>query len=121
MKKILILGLIILVLAVGGYWYGAIYQPPRYAQAVLALETELKSFGEQVGEPQFRWRYDYETTINTLDKYDAFTAQFTKKIDALNPPLFDQEMKQLKKDLQFWIDDFNQNIELSRKRIEFIG
>lgn len=119
-KLLVIVIAVILGLGGGGYWYTMIYQPAQYGKAVLALEVELQSYGAQSGAPQFRWRYDYETAINALDKHEAFFTQFNKKIEDLNPPLFDKEMKELQENLLLFGTEFSRGSNNGRKTIAFV-
>src|SRR3989338_9406179 len=125
-KKINKKPLIILVVAIilglggGGYWYVMMYQPAQYAKAIFELEAEMQTYGAQSGQPQFRWRYDYETALNALDKHEAFFVKFNKKIEALNPPPFDQEMKELKENLLFFGGGFTGGVNNGRRTIVFV-
>lgn len=119
-KLLIIVIAVILGLGGGGYWYAMVYQPAQYGKAVLALEVELQAYGAQFGQPQFKWRYDYETAINVLDKHEAFFAQFNKKIEELNPPLFDQEMKELQENLLLFGGEFSRGSSNARKTIAFV-
>lgn len=119
-KLFVIVIAVILGLGGGGYWYTMIYQPAQYGKAVLALEAEIQSYGAQSGAPQFRWRYDYETAINALDKHEAFFTQFNKKIEDLNPPLFDKEMKELQENLLLFGGEFSRGSNNGRKTIAFV-
>ena len=121
-KKLLIVLVIVIILGLGGggYWYVMIYQPAQYAKAIFALEIELQAYGTQSGQSQFRWRYDYDTALNALDKHEVFFAQFNKKIEALNPPPFDQEMKELKENLLFFGGGFTGGVNNGRRTIVFV-
>jgi len=120
MKIGLVIIALLLLLGGGGYWYVEVYQPRQYAKAVLALEDELKAYGAQMSQPQFRWRYDYETAINALDRYDAFFAQWLKKIEALKPPMFNQELKEFHVDLLIIGTEFPKGADRARKTIAFV-
>src|SRR3989338_1269210 len=121
-KKKLFVILVITILGLGGagYWYVMIYQPTQYAKAIFALEAEIQTYGAQSGQPQFRWRYDYDTALNALDKHEAFSVQFKKEIEALNPPLFNQEMKELRENLLFFGGEFTGGVNNGRKTIAFV-
>src|SRR3989338_8820399 len=111
---------IILGLGGGGYWYVMMYQPAQYAKAIFVLEAEMQAYGAQSGQPQFRWRYDYDTALNALDKHEAFFVKFNKKIEALNPPLFDREMKELKDSLLFFGNELTRGVGNGRRTIAFV-
>lgn len=117
--SLIVLTIALLLFFGGGYWYFIIYEPAQYAKAVLALEDELKSYGERAGQPQFRWRYDYETAINALDRHEAFFSQWFKKIQDLRPPLFNQEMKKLHENLVSIGTEFPKGIDRAKKHIAF--
>ena len=119
-KLFAILVAVILGLGGGGYWYVMIYQPAQYAKAIFALEAEMQAYGAQSGQPQFRWRYDYETALNALDKHEAFFVQFNKRIEALNPPLFDREMEELKENLLLFGKESSGGVNNSRRAIAFV-
>ena len=119
-KLFVILITVVLGLGGGGYWYLMMYQPAQYGKAVLALEAEVQAYGAQSGQPRFRWRYDYETALNALDKHEAFFVQFNQKIEALDPPLFDQEMKELQEDLSFVGGELTKGANDGRRTIAFV-
>ncbi len=121
-KKLLTVLVVAIILGLGGagYWYVMMYQPAQYAKAIFALEAEMQAYGTQSGQPQFRWRYDYDTALNAIDKHEAFFTQFNKKIEALNPPLFDQEMKELKENLLFFGTELTGGVDNGRRTIVFV-
>src|SRR3989344_5904996 len=121
-KKLLIVLVVDIILGLGGgwYWYVMMYQPAQYAKAIFALEAEMQAYGAQSGQPQFRWRYDYETALNALDKHEAFFVQFNKRIEALNPPLFDREMKELKESLLLFGKESSSGVNNGRRAIAFV-
>lgn len=120
-RKKLFVVLIVVILGLGGvgYWYVGIYWPAQYAKAVLTLETELQSYGAQSAQPQFRWRYDYDATMDTLTQHELFFTQFNKKIEDLSPPLFNQDMQNLQENLLFFGKTFLGGVDNARKRIDF--
>src|SRR3989344_8846631 len=121
-KKLLIILVVAIILGLGGggYWYVMMYQPAQYAKAIFALEAEMQAYGAQSGQSQFRWRYDYETALNALDKHEAFFTQFNKKIEALNPPLLDSEMKELQENLLFFGNELTRGVNNGRRTIAFV-
>ncbi|KKT81780.1 MAG: hypothetical protein UW79_C0015G0019 [Candidatus Yanofskybacteria bacterium GW2011_GWA2_44_9] len=121
-KKPLVILVVAIILGLGGvgYWYVMMYQPAQYAKAIFTLEAEMQSYGAQSGQPQFRWRYDYETALNALDKHETFFVQFNKKIEALNPPLFDREMEELKENLLLFGKESSGGVNNSRRAIAFV-
>lgn len=119
-KLLIIVIVVVLGLGGGGYWYIGIYWPAQYGKAVLALETELQSYGAQSAQPQFRWRYDYDAAMDTLTQHELFFTKFNKKIEDLNPPLFNQEMQNLQENLLFFGKTFLSGVDNARKRITFV-
>ncbi|MDP3792714.1 MAG: hypothetical protein Q8Q89_03205 [bacterium] len=121
-KKSWIVLVVVIILGLGGsgYWYVMMYQPAQYAKAIFTLEAEFQAYGTQSGQPQFRWRYDYETALNVLDKHEVFFTQFNKKIEALSPPLFDRDMKELKESLLFFGKESSGGANNGRRTIAFV-
>lgn len=119
MKTALVITALLLFLGGGGYWYLGMYQPQQFAKAVLALEDELKSYGQEMSQPRFRWRYDYETAMAALDKHEAFFSQWVKKIKDLNPPILNQEMKALHENLLLIGIEFPKGADRAKKAIAF--
>lgn len=118
--KLIIIIIVAVGLGGGGYWYIGKYWPTQYGKAVLALETELQSYGAQSAQPQFQWRYDYDATMDTLIQHELFFTQFNKKIEDLNPPLFNQEMQNLQENLLFFGKTFLSGVDNARRRIDFV-
>lgn len=119
-KLLIIIVAIILGLGGGGFWYVKVYWSGQYAKAVLALDEEMRLFGSQQRQPQFRWRYDYETATNALDNYESFFIQFGKKAENLNPPLFDKEAQDLKENILFIIVEMPKGISNAKKVMAFV-
>lgn len=92
----------VLILVGGGiYYYSEIYQPEKYAKAIIPIFEELDSKIQTSQNQILKDSKDYQGAIKVLQDQQAFLEKTRDKLDSLKPP---RKMGQLHQDFQKALD-----------------